>query len=149
MPADPEIWILRHGEAQPASEPGGDAGRRLTAAGERAAEALGRSLAARGLRAARVVTSPLARARRTAALAAGAGLAPAVPVEEDRRLAPGGNSRDLAGEVLGDGRLPALLVGHNPDLEDLVFALTGATVPLGKGAFVRIAFAAGKGRIIE
>ncbi len=143
-----EVWILRHGEAEPAEGRSGDAGRRLTAAGERAAEMLGRSLAARGLRAARVITSPLVRARRTAALAAGAGLAPALPVEEDRRLAPGGDARDLAAEVLVEGRLPALLVGHNPDLEGLVLALTGEAVPLGKGAFVRIAFEGGRGRVV-
>jgi phosphohistidine phosphatase len=143
-----EIWILRHAEAEPGEGAAGDARRRLTAAGEAAATALGRALAARGLRAARVVTSPLVRARQTATLAAGAGLAPAVPLEEDRRLAPGGDARSVAEEALDDGRLPALLVGHNPSLEDLVRALAGATVALGTGAFVRIAFEGRHGRVL-
>jgi phosphohistidine phosphatase len=145
-----EIWILRHATAEDARAPGEDAARRLTRAGEAEALAVGRAVAARGLGAARVVTSPLVRARLTARLAASAGLAsPAVEVEEDRRLAPGGDPEQLARDCLEEGRLPALLVGHNPDLEELVQALCGASIKLRKGAFVRISFEGRKGALVE
>jgi phosphohistidine phosphatase len=143
-----EIWILRHCDAEPAGAKG-DAGRRLSDAGARHAEEIGRTLAARGLRAARVLTSPLARARQTASLAAAAGLAPGVTPEEEPRLAPGGDFVGLAREVLEEGPLPALLVGHNPDLEGLAFALSGERVAVAKGTFLRIEFEADRGRLVE
>jgi phosphohistidine phosphatase SixA len=89
------------------------------------------------------------RARQTASLVAGMGLAPGVPVETETRLAPGGDARGLAAEALRAGRVPALLVGHNPDLESLVRGLTGQAVSLGQGTFVRISFAGGKGKVVE
>jgi phosphohistidine phosphatase len=130
-----EIWILRHDEAEPAG-PGGDAARRLTPEGEAHAAKL-------ALKPARVVSSPLVRARRTAALAA-----PGLEVEIDPRLAPGRDAEAVAADALAEGPHPVLLVGHNPDLESVVFALTGTAVPLGKGTLVRVAVEDGRGRVV-
>lgn len=150
MAADPEVWILRHAEAEPSA--GADGERRLAPAGEAAARALGERLAARGLRAARVLASPLARARRTAELVAAA-LAPPggppAPVVRCDLLRPGGDPRAAVEEALADGDLPCLLVGHNPDLELLVRDLTGEAIPLATAALVRIAFRDGAPRVLE
>jgi phosphohistidine phosphatase len=145
--ADPrEIWILRHAEASPTGEEG-DASRLLTPKGERRAVEVGRALAARGLRPARILASPLARARATADLVAEA--AEAAAPEVDRRLAPGEDAEARAREVLAEGPHPALLVGHNPDLEGVVLALTGTPVALRKGMLVRIAHDGRRGTILE
>ncbi len=138
-----EIWILRHDDAEPGGR-AGDGARRLTPAGEAHAAALGRGLAARGLRAARVLSSPLVRARRTAEL-----VAPGVEVEIEPRLAPGRDAEGAAFEALEEGPWPVLLVGHAPDVEALVLALAGVSVPMGKGALVRIEREEGRGRVIE
>jgi phosphohistidine phosphatase len=140
----PEIWILRHDEAGPAG-PAGDGARRLTPAGEAHAAALGRALGVRGLRAARVLSSPLVRARRTAELVAGAG----VEVEIDPRLSPGGEAGEAAAEAMAEGPHPVLVVGHNPDLEMLVLALTGSPVSMGKGTLVRVEVDGDRGRVVE
>src|SRR5688572_14256674 len=148
MKAIRELWILRHAEAEP-SGPEGDASRELTPSGRRRAADVGRELAARGLRPARVVTSPYVRARETAVLAADAA-APGLEPEEDERLEPGMDAEGAARAILAEGRLPALLVGHNPDLGELVFAFSGAPVAMRKGMLVRLEFPLrGKARIAE
>ena len=143
-----EIWILRHAEAE-STGPEGDASRRLTGDGRRRAKEVGRSLADRGLKPGRVVTSPYLRARETAEIAA-AEAAPKIGIEEDVRLEPGGDTGDAARAILHDGPLPALLVGHNPDLSELVLALSGSPVAMRKGMLVRLEFEGrGKARIAE
>lgn len=138
-----EIWILRHDDAE-ASGPAGDSSRRLTPAGEAHAAALGRDLSSRGLGAGRVLSSPLVRARRTAELVANG-----VEVEIDPRLAPGRDAETAALDALEEGPWPVLVVGHAPDVESLVHALSGESIPMGKGAFVRIAREDGAGRVLE
>lgn len=147
MPPPREIWILRHAEAA-STGPEGDASRPLTRGGRSRAEEVGRALAKRGLHPARVLTSPYLRARDTAALVASAS-ARGVEVEEDGRLEPGGDPEGLAREALEEGPLPALLVGHNPDLGDLVLSLSGAPVAMRKGMLVRLAMEGRRGRIVE
>ena len=63
-----QLWLLRHGEAEPhgARE---DEDRRLTPRGERQAEAAGAALAALGVELAAAYTSPRIRALDTARLA--------------------------------------------------------------------------------
>lgn len=138
-----EIWILRHDEAAPAGA-AGDGARRLTPEGEAHAAALARDLAARGLRPARILSSPLVRARRTAEI-----VARGAEVEIEPRLCPGGDAEAAAAEALAEGPHPVLLVGHNPDLEILVRALTGAAVPFGKGTLVRVERDGDRGRVVE
>jgi phosphohistidine phosphatase len=116
---------VRHAEAAP-GEP--DELRSLTPAGREAALALGERLAAATPDA--VVSSPLLRARETAApIARAAG----VDAEVDERLAPGATADDVRAVVAGRGET-IVTVGHQPDLSGIVFELTGREVPFRPGA---------------
>ncbi|MGE5282394.1 MAG: SixA phosphatase family protein [Chloroflexota bacterium] len=118
------IYLLRHGDAEPGN--GDDATRRLTAKGERQAQAAGKALAALGAGVDACLTSPKVRAAETARLACAAlGLEPEV-AEELR----GGRFDSLA---LSAGRGDALFVGHEPDFSVEVARLTGANLKLRKG----------------
>ena len=136
--AHQQLWLLRHGEAVPhESKP--DFDRELTARGERQAAAAGEAFARLGLEFAACFTSPLVRARDTAALAC-----ERLNVTPDARDAVGKEfdtdaARELLAEREDGGRV--LVVGHNPAFEQIVHDLTGARVDFKKGgvAAVRIA----------
>ena len=86
------LYLVRHAEAAPGSP---DELRPLTEAGRRAARELGSRLASEGAVDA-VVTSPLLRARETAAeLCRSLDCAP----ETDERLAPGATAEDVLATV--------------------------------------------------
>src|SRR2546421_5973636 len=68
--AHKELWLLRHGDAEP-GDGGDDAARRLTQRGEHQARDAGLALAALGLHFVAALTSPRARAHDTARLACG------------------------------------------------------------------------------
>lgn len=121
-----QLWLLRHGEAEPHAAD--DASRALTPRGIEQARAAGRALAALDVVFHAVYTSPKVRARRTAELACEAlGAEPIVhePLRE-------GFSRRDAEELLG-GDQRVLVVGHNPDFEQVVHDMTGARIELKKG----------------
>jgi len=112
------ILIVRHAEAAP-GEP--DELRPLTPVGRKQAHELGRRLRAAGFAPDTVVTSPLLRARETAAaLALGE---PAV----DERLAPGASPDDVRDAASGRGDT-VLVVGHQPDCSRAVLELAGIEV---------------------
>lgn len=127
-----QLVVLRHAKsAWPAGAE--DHERPLAPRGERACELLGRFVARSGLCPERVVCSPALRARETAQRTTDvAGCVPDVLLDE--RLY-GGDAlavlRDQAGDV---ERL--WLVGHEPELVDLVASLTGAVVRLPTGGLV-------------
>ncbi|MGL4549944.1 MAG: SixA phosphatase family protein [Gemmataceae bacterium] len=116
------LYIIRHAEAVPLGHDGidTDEARYLTPAGMASCRPLARTLrrVAPGLTA--LVTSPLVRARHTAeGIVANWGDAPPA-LDESPLLAPGGRRRkvlDLVREYDNDG---LGLVGHNPDLSELV-----------------------------
>jgi phosphohistidine phosphatase len=137
-----QLWLLRHGEAEPHGvRP--DAERRLTERGEAQSRVAGAALAAIGVSFDAVLTSPRVRARATARLAAEPlGLEPV----EHEPLSGGFDREDalaLIAEYDADGKL--LLVGHEPDLSQLVHDFTGGRVDMKKGgvAALRVARAAG------
>jgi phosphohistidine phosphatase len=130
-----QLWLLRHGEAEP-YDARPDAERRLTGRGEEQARVAGRALVALGMTFEAVYTSPKVRARDTALLACEAlGEEPIVtPVlAEDFDVA---DARDLLLGVEPDGRI--LVVGHNPDFAQVVHDLTGARVDFKKGALAGV-----------
>jgi phosphohistidine phosphatase len=140
-----QIWLLRHGEAEPhGSRP--DAERRLTARGEDQSHAAGRALVALGLPIHVVFTSPRVRARDTASLACR--YLDVAPVEH----APLGSGFDAAQalELLevcdADQRL--LLVGHEPDLSQVVHDLTGGRIDLKKGGLVGLRLDGAQGELV-
>jgi phosphohistidine phosphatase len=102
------VYLVRHAEAAP-GEP--DDLRRLTSAGRAAARELATRLADEGVRPDAVLSSPLLRARETAAeLARPFG----ARVETDERLAPGADAEALRAAVAGRGDA-VVVVGHQPD----------------------------------
>ena len=139
------LWLLRHGEAEPhGARP--DDERRLTDRGREQSAAAGRALAALGLEFQHAFTSPKVRARDTALLACEA--LGCEPVEH----APlrSGFDRDDAIELLlaagEDKRI--LVVGHDPDLSQVVHDLTGARVGLKKGGIAGVRFDGKQGELV-
>jgi phosphohistidine phosphatase len=123
------IYLLRHGDAEPGN--GDDAARRLTAKGERQAEAAGRALAVLGTALVACLTSPKVRAAETARLACEAlGLEPEVAAELS------GGEFDAHG--LAAGRGDVLLVGHEPSFSTAIAQLTGARAKLRKGGLASV-----------
>lgn len=131
------LYFLRHGKATARAEwDGDDALRPLTPEGEEEVRRVAARLAALGVAPDAIASSPLARARRTAELAAEA---LGVPPVFDERLAPGFDTADLTGILAAGGRRDAvMLVGHEPDFSDVVGELTGGRVVCKKGGVARV-----------
>ena len=129
------LYLVRHAEAAPGSP---DALRPLTAAGRHAARELGHRLAEEGTVSA-VVTSPLLRARQTAA--AIASVAGAGEPTVDEGLAPGATPESLLAAVRGRGER-VVAVAHQPDCSRLAAAFTGEELPFAPGDMVAIEIAA-------
>jgi phosphohistidine phosphatase len=113
------LLIVRHAEAAPGDP---DELRPLTPEGREQARGLARELRERGIDADAVLTSPLLRARETAAA-----LAQGEPQIEER-LAPGATATDLREAIAGRGET-VIVVGHQPDCGEAVLALGGGEVP--------------------
>jgi phosphohistidine phosphatase len=130
-----QLWFLRHGEAEPHGARA-DEQRRLTPRGEEQSRAAGRALVALELTFQLVVTSPRVRALDTARLACEAlGGEPVVHAPLSGGF-DAGDVRELMLATGPDKRL--LLVGHNPDFEQVVYDLTGATIDFKKGGIAAI-----------
>jgi phosphohistidine phosphatase len=132
------LHLLRHAHAGDWTTWGGvDAARPLTDKGRAQSERLGRFLAGLGFAPDLLITSPKVRSVETAEIVARA-LDASLAVDD--RL---GDVLDLStvDAILtdhGDPERP-ILVGHDPDLSELVAVLCGAAgVPVRKGTFVRI-----------
>jgi phosphohistidine phosphatase len=136
------FYLVRHAEAEPSS--GDDAARRLTPEGKARFAALVAALGAQ-VTVARVLTSPLVRARETAALLAGA---TGAPEEEEPALAAGASS---AQELLALARSRVegvALVGHNPEVAEAVTAVARRHVGVSAGTIAAVdADAAGQLRL--
>jgi phosphohistidine phosphatase len=116
------LYLVRHAEAA-SGEP--DDLRPLTAAGRKTARALGAQLAAEGARPDAVLSSPLLRARETAAeLCRALGC----KAEADERLAPGATADDVRAAVAGRGD-EVVVVGHQPDCGEIAAELSGGPQP--------------------
>ena len=123
------LILVRHAKAAPGNP---DASRPLTPKGRKAAAVLAREL--RDAHPDAVISSPLLRAVETAApIAAAAG----VEVEVDARLAPGATADDVRAAVAGRGDT-VVTVGHQPDCSEIVFEITGRSVPFPTASFYEI-----------
>lgn len=128
IPTHGMLYLLRHGDAEPASS-GQDAARRLTPKGRRQARAAGRALARLGAGIEACLTSPKARAAETARLAC-----ESLGLEPETAAELGGGAFDALSLAAGRGEV--LLVGHEPDLSDELARLTGAHARMRKGGVV-------------
>ena len=129
------ILVLRHGIAEPESPSVPDEERALTSEGKRKVREVARGMQELELPIDRILTSPLRRARETAAIVADAfGLADGVEVTD--ALSPGAGAEAVF-RALASGRHSArasaratVLVGHEPDLGELVSTLLVGTAGL-------------------
>jgi phosphohistidine phosphatase len=133
-----QLWLLRHAEAEPHGTRA-DSERRLTERGKAQARAAG--LALRRLDAAfdAVLYSPKVRARETAELAAEAyGEDLAARLQAYPPLAGDFDAAQAlrAMEELGGEHL--LLVGHEPDLSNVLAQLSGGRADLKKGGLAAV-----------
>jgi phosphohistidine phosphatase len=139
-----QIWLLRHGDAEPHGARADEA-RRLTPRGEEQARAAGVAIVA--LRGAfdLVLSSPRVRALDTARLAAGAwGGEPAI----HEPLSSGFGADDALECLQASGAERMLLVGHEPDLSNTVAELTGGRVDLKKGGLAIVRLDGGAGELV-
>ena len=125
-----QLWLLRHGEAEP-HDARPDPERRLTERGEAQARDAGRALAALGISFGLVFTSPRIRARETARLACE--VFGVEPVEHPPLGAGLDVHEALALAAAGGPDQRTLLVGHEPDLSQVLHDLTGARAQVKKG----------------
>ena len=140
-----ELWLLRHGDAEPGDgKP--DEERRLTDRGERQATAAGAALAAIGADFALALTSPRLRALHTAQLACRR--LELEPLEHPP-LSDGFGRDDALAVLEGqDADARVLIVGHEPDFSQTVYELTGGRVDLKKGGLAAVAVEAGEGELL-
>jgi phosphohistidine phosphatase len=131
-----QLWFLRHGEAEP-HDAAPDADRQLTERGEEQSRAAGRALAAMEMSFQLVLSSPRVRALDTARLACEELDLERIVIDDS--LSSGFELDDalaLARAAGEDKRV--LFVGHNPDFEQVVHDLTGASVDLKKGGIAGV-----------
>jgi phosphohistidine phosphatase len=117
-PATVRLHLCRHAEAAP-GEP--DELRELTPRGIEQAQDLGQRLAELADPPRIVVSSPLVRARQTAAEI---GRALGAPVQVAEELAPGATIDSLRCAVDGQNG-PVAVVGHQPDCSEIAYAVIG------------------------
>ncbi len=132
------LLILRHGKSSWADPTLDDHDRPLKGRGRRGAVSIGRQLREAGLLPDLALSSTARRARSTARRCLKASGAQA-PLQVTRELYGGGAPRHLEeiSRRAEDDHDTVLVVGHNPDLEDLVATLTGEPVTL-KTAFLAV-----------
>jgi phosphohistidine phosphatase len=122
-----KLYVIRHAEAVLLETEGvsSDEERYLTPAGQASLPPLARTMRRIGATFARILTSPLVRAKQTAEgiVAHWGGKAP--PLSETPLLAPGAKKQDLLAHLRELGEESVAVVGHNPDLSELVGWLIG------------------------
>jgi phosphohistidine phosphatase len=135
--AHQQLWLLRHGEAEPHGTKADD-DRELTERGRQQSLAAGRALAKLDVTFQLAFTSPKVRALETARLACDAlGLEPVV----HQALAAGFDRDDAIALLHAAGPdKRVLVVGHEPDFSQVVHDFTGARVDLKKGGIAGIRF---------
>jgi phosphohistidine phosphatase len=119
-----ELWLLRHGKSD-RDTPCTDFDRPLKPRGRRAAQRLGDWLQERRLSPDLVITSPARRALNTAQLVCDALKLHEPPRQEPRLYLSGIEEiKNVLAECTAKAQC-VLLVGHNPDLEELLVELAG------------------------
>jgi phosphohistidine phosphatase len=136
-----EIYILRHGIAVERGTPGykKDSDRPLTKEGEEKMQQIAQALLAMRLQPDLILSSPYERAARTARIVADE-LDTEVTFTD--LLTPDGNAGELIAEINDARPQRVLLVGHEPDLSQLISVLvsggTDATIELKKGGLCKL-----------
>jgi phosphohistidine phosphatase len=140
-----QLWFLRHGEAEP-HDARPDHERRLTARGEEQSRAAGRALSALELTFQLAVTSPRVRASDTLRLACESLHCEPVLHEPLSSGFDADDAIELAHAAGADKRV--LIVGHNPDFDQVVCDLTGARAHVRKGGVAAVRLDGRRGTLL-
>jgi phosphohistidine phosphatase len=136
-----EIYILRHGIAVERGTRGykKDSDRPLTKEGEEKMLEIAKTLLEMDLKFDLILSSPLVRAQQTAAIVADE-LGEEVTYSDF--LSPGADARELIAELNDEKPQQVLLVGHEPDLSQLISLLISgggnAAIELKKGGLCKL-----------
>jgi len=134
-----KLYVMRHGPAQEDSPSGRDADRALTPSGRERVAAVAKALADEDEAPFFILSSPLVRAVETAEIVAdvthlsrraredkkaqSAGATGEIEIR--RELGMGREKLALLAELVRAGRKRVMIVGHQPDLSNLVMSLVG------------------------
>lgn len=137
------VWLVRHAKAADARDGQKDFDRPLTGRGRRQCETVRDWLRARvGDLQATALVSPAVRAQQTGDLVFGEWFGGTCDAEPRIWNAPPQALAALVDECQGD----LVLVGHNPGLEQLQYALTGQLMPMPTAGVFELEFG-GQGRV--
>jgi phosphohistidine phosphatase len=121
-----KLYVMRHGPAEDFSSTGRDFDRALTPAGKARVSSVVEALVSAGEAPRVVVSSPLVRAKETASLVAPfASDSKTVVIEE--AFTPGGDAAAYVRARNKQGARRLMVVGHEPDLSELIGELLGAS----------------------
>jgi len=125
------LLLMRHGKSDWKAGAGDDFSRPLAKRGKRNSTRIGQWLAGHGLRPDILIASPAARTLQTATLVCKALDIPTGQIVQDEQLYLA-DPATLLGVIrrLPSGARSAMLIGHNPGLEDLLASLLGEATPL-------------------
>jgi phosphohistidine phosphatase len=140
-----QLYVIRHAEAVDVGSNGVacDEERPLTEKGREQCRVVARALRCAGVELEKLLTSPLVRARQTAEEMVKQWPNLHLEPTECEELEPGRRKRKLLRELLAAGGEAVGVVGHNPDLVELVGWLVGEKevgLALPKAGVVRIDF---------
>jgi phosphohistidine phosphatase len=119
-----KLYVMRHGPAEDRAESGVDADRALTPAGRERVRGVAKLLVDKDEKPLRILTSQLVRAVQTAEIVALTTRYEGT-VETRRELAPGGDGVELVRHLVSEETKRVMVVGHEPDLSELVSNLVG------------------------
>ena len=132
------LFLLRHAKSSWKDETLADFERPLNRRGRGAAETMGNYFKTEGIVPELILCSPAVRARETLDLVAKAAKW-STEVRYDQRIyeASGMRLAEVVSQIDNDRKV-AMLVGHNPGLEDLLLLFTGNTETMPTGAIAKL-----------
>jgi phosphohistidine phosphatase len=138
------LFLLRHAKSSWKDETLADFERPLNRRGKRAAETMGAYFKSEGIVPELIVCSPAVRARETLELVTKAAKW-STEVRYDQRIyeASGMRLAEVVSQIDNDRKV-AMLVGHNPGMEELVLLLTAESVAIATGTCAKVAVKASK-----
>jgi phosphohistidine phosphatase len=133
-----KLLVMRHAKSSRDDASLADFERPLNDRGRRAAPFMGRFMAEKGLVPEVIISSPAARARATTELVAEAMEYSGEAVFDPDIYEASPNTLVRAASQIDDEYTTAMLVGHNPGLEGLIYHLTGVFEPMPTAALAVI-----------
>ena len=138
------LFLLRHAKSSWKDDTLADFERPLNRRGQHAAETMGNYFKTKAIVPELILCSPAVRARETLDLVTKAAKW-STEVRYDQRIyeATGMRLAEVVSQIDNDRKV-AMLVGHNPGMEELLFLLTAESVGIPTGTVAKIAVKASK-----